>query len=139
MPDNQKLEVSTTVEVPQDKAWNAYTSADAITEWNFASDDWCCPSANVDLTVGGSHSARMEAKDGSVGFDFTGTYEEVDEPHALTLVLEDGRTSRTTFEATGEKTTVRTIFEADGEAPIEMQQAGWQSILNNFRRYVENG
>jgi uncharacterized protein YndB with AHSA1/START domain len=138
MPDNQMLEVSTTVAAPQVQVWNAYTSADAITKWNFASDDWCCPSAKVDLKVGGNHSARMEAKDGSVGFDFNGTYQEVDAPNAITLVLEDGRTSRTTFEATDQETTVRTIFEADGEAPIEMQQAGWQSILNNFRRYVES-
>ncbi|MXO48939.1 activator of HSP90 ATPase [Erythrobacter vulgaris] len=138
MPDNQKLEVSTTVEAPQDKAWKAYTSADAIPKWNFASDDWCCPTAKVDLKVGGNHSARMEAKDGSVGFDFNGKYEEVDAPHALTLILEDGRRSRTTFEAAGARTTVRTIFDADSEAPVEMQQSGWQSILDNFRRYVES-
>ena len=81
----------TTVGVPQDNPWYAYTSGDAITKWNFASDDWCCPSANVDLMVGGNYSARMEAKGGSVGFDFNGIYEEVDAPNALTIVLEDGR------------------------------------------------
>ncbi len=81
----------------------------------------------------------MEAKDGSVGFDLSETYDEVDAPHTLTLVLEDDRTSRTTFEPIGNKTIVHTVFEADGAASIEMQQDGWQSILNNFRRYVETG
>ena len=136
MSDREKITVTTTVPATALQAWKAYTDPDAITQWNRATDEWCCPKAEVDLRKGGKHSARMEAKDGSEGFDFTGTYEEVDEPNALTLVLDDGRKSRTTFNEAGDQTEVTTIFEADDVAPADMQKQGWQAILDNYREYV---
>ena len=136
MTKHEEITVSTTVPGSPSTAWDAYTDPDAITQWNQATDGWCCPSAQVDLRVGGKHTARMEAKDGSEGFDFQGTYEEVDAPNALTLVLDDGRRSRTTFDQDGEETRVTTVFEADDVAPVEMQKQGWQAILDNYREYV---
>lgn len=133
-----QIEISTVVPLAPELAWKAYTDSEAITHWNFANDDWHCPSANVDLRVGGAHSARMEAKDGSFGFDFCGSYEEVNAPHALTLVMSDGRKSRTTFEGDTAGTTVRTVFDAESENDVEMQRAGWQAILDNYRKYAES-
>lgn len=106
-------------------------------QWNFAVEEWHCPSADIDLRVGGMHKARMEAKDGSFGFDFEGMYSEVDAPHSLTLVLDDGRKSRTTFQPSGDGTLVETTFEAESENPVDMQRDGWQSILNNYRKHAE--
>lgn len=134
----EMLTVSVTVPLAPAAAWALYTDPAAITRWNFASDDWCCPAAQVDLVPGGRHSARMEAKDGSFGFDFEGVYSEVDPPHALTLVLGDGRTSRTCFAATDTGTIVETRFEAETQNPAEMQRAGWQAILDNYRRLAES-
>jgi uncharacterized protein YndB with AHSA1/START domain len=105
-------------------------------QWNFASPDWCCPSARVDLRAGGTHSVRMEARDGSMGFDFEGVYEEVDAPNALTLRLGDGRAARTTFEAEAGGTRVRTVFDPEAENPLEMQRDGWQAILDNYVAHV---
>lgn len=130
------ITVEAHVPVPPEQAWAAYTDAKAVTRWNFASSDWCCPSAQIDLRVGGRHVARMEAKNGSMGFDFEGTYEEVDAPSALTLRLDDGRCARTTFEPEGGGTCVRTKFEADATQPAEMQRDGWQAILDNYATYV---
>ena len=117
-------------------AWHAFTDPEAITQWNFASPEWCCPSAEVDLRPGGRHKARMEARDGSMGFDFEGTYELVDPPTALVLKLDDGRLSRTTFEAEGSSIRVRTIFDPDASHPIDMQQEGWQAILENYAAHL---
>ena len=132
----EPITISATVPVSASKAWAAFTDPDAIVQWNFASDDWQCPSAKVDLKIGGRHCARMEAKDGSIGFDFEGTYEEVDEPHALTLVLDDGRKARTTFRPSGSATEVTTRFDPDGNAPLDMQRDGWQAILDNYAAYT---
>lgn len=134
---DQQLTVSTRVALSPADAWTLYTDPQAITQWNFANDDWCCPSASVDLRVGGAHAARMEAKDGSFGFDLTGTYSEVDAPHALTLVLADGRVARTTFEDNGDGTTVTTRFDPEATNPVAMQRDGWQAILENYRRHAE--
>jgi len=117
-------------------AWQAFTEPEAITLWNFATPEWHCPSAEVELVKGGRHIARMEAKDGSMGFDFAGTYEQVEPPHAITLKLDDARISRTTFVSEGEGTRVTTVFEPDTSAPIDMQREGWQAILNNYAAYV---
>jgi uncharacterized protein YndB with AHSA1/START domain len=108
-------------------------------QWNFASDDWCCPAAEVDLRPGGIHKARMEARDGSFGFDFAGTYSEVDAHKALTLVLGDGRESRTTFAACDGGTRVETTFDAESQNPVEMQRDGWQAILDSFSAHVAKG
>lgn len=134
---NQQITVATTVEAPIERVWEAYTTPDDITRWNFASEDWRCPSAEADLRVGGRYKARMEAKDGSFGFDFEAVYEEVEPHKAIRLGMSDGRKARTTFEPAGDGTKVTTIFDAEAQNSIEMQRDGWQAILNNFRRYVE--
>ena len=128
--------IETLVPVPPERAWAAYTDAEAITRWNAASPDWCCPAARVDLRPGGRHHARMEARDGSMGFDFEGTYEEVAPPALLSLRLDDGRLSRTTFEAEGDGTRVRTVFDPETTHPVEMQKAGWQAILDSYAAHV---
>ncbi len=133
----QQITVSTTVPITPERAWQLYTDPREVTHWNFASDDWHCPSASVDLRVGGTHTARMEAKDGSVGFDFEGRYVEVDAPRSLTLMLGDGRKSRTTFHPVDGGTIVETTFDAEAENPLEMQRDGWQAILNNYRKHAE--
>lgn len=134
---SQQITVGTIVPVSPERAWDLFTDPDQITQWNFANDDWHCPSASTDLRVGGTHKARMEAKDGSFGFDFEGSYEEVDAPHALTLVLGDGRKARTTFEAVPEGTKVETSFDAESQNAAEMQRAGWQAILDNYRKHAD--
>ena len=133
-----KIAVETHVPISVENAWRIYTSPNAITEWSFASPDWHCPSAEVDLREGGRHTARMEAKDGSMGFDFAGTYTVVDAPHALTIRLEDGRESHTTFTVEGDGTRVRTEFDPDETQDREMQRGGWQAILNNFAAFASN-
>jgi len=135
----QKITISTTTSASIERAWQAFTTPADITRWNFASADWCCPSADVDLRVGGVYKARMEAKDKSFGFDFEAIYEEVEPHKALGLLMGDGRRARTTFEATGTGTgtKVTTVFDAEAQNPIEMQRNGWQAILDNFRQYIE--
>ena len=132
----QPITVTALIAATPEQAWAAYTSPEAITQWNQASPDWHCPKAEVDLRVGGRHNARMEAKDGSFGFDFTATYEEVDAPNALAMRLDDGRSSRTTFVAEGGKTRVTTVFDPESTHPIEMQRDGWQAILDSYAAYV---
>ena len=136
MKAGEQVTVETVVEATSTEAWRLYTSPEAIRHWNVASPEWCCPAAEIDLQVGGRHWARMEARDGSAGFDFAGTYEEIDAPRALTLRLDDGRQSRTTFDEEGRGTRVRTVFDADASHSADMQREGWQSILDNYRDYV---
>ncbi len=130
------ITVETRVPVPPEVAWRACTDPDAIARWNFASPDWCCPRAEVDLRPGGRYTAPMEARDGSVGFDFAGACMEVDVPRRLTLQLDDGRLSVTTFESDGDGACVRTIFDAEETHPREMQQDGWHAILDNYARHL---
>jgi uncharacterized protein YndB with AHSA1/START domain len=106
-------------------------------KWNFASDDWHCPRSENDLRVGGKMNSRMEAKDGSFGFDFEAIYDEVVDLKKITCSMADGRQASTVFEADGEKTKVTTTFDAENTHPLEMQKNGWQAILNNFKNYVE--
>lgn len=133
-----KVSVETTIAAPIARVWEAFTTPGDIVQWNFASDDWCCPGAEVDLRIGGTYTARMEAKDGSFGFDFEGLYEEVSQYRAITLAMSDGRKARTSFEQTGKTTRVTTVFDAETENSVEMQRDGWQAILDNFRRHVES-
>lgn len=133
----QTITVQASVSAPVPTVWAAYTTPANIMQWNFASDDWCCPAAEVDLRVGGRQSARMEARDGSMGFEFGGTYEEVVPEKALTLVMDDGRRARTTFEEEAGRTVVTTTFDAETMNPVDMQRDGWQAILNNFKAHVE--
>ncbi len=132
-----KITISTTTSASVERAWQAFTTPAEITRWNFATDDWCCPSADVDLKVGGAYKARMEAKDKSFGFDFEAVYEEVEPHKAVTILMTDGRRARTTFEASGATTKVTTIFDAEAENSLELQRSGWQAILDNFRRHIE--
>ena len=132
-----KITVETTVSADTKKVWNYWTKPEHITKWNFASDDWHCPKATNDLRVGGKYFARMEAKDGSFGFDFNTVYNEVVEHKTLTYTMEDGRKATTHFEDQNGKTKITTVFDAENQNPVEMQKGGWQAILNNFKKHVE--
>lgn len=132
-----KITIETTINADADKVWEFYTQPKHITKWNFASDDWHCPKAENDMKIGGTYSAQMEAKDGSFGFDFKAIYDEITPFEKIVYTIEDGRKVITTFEDLNGKTNVSTIFEAENQNPVDMQKAGWQAILNNFKRYVE--
>lgn len=135
--ENQKITVTADVQAPIEKVWNAYTQPKHITQWNQASEDWCCPHAENDVTVGGKYNARMEAKDGSFGFDFEAIYDEVVDGKKLSYNMLDGRNATTEFISEGNQTKVTTTFDTENQNPIEMQQGGWQAILNSFKNYVE--
>lgn len=132
-----QITITALVAAPLAKVWSCWTEPAHITQWNFASDDWCCPRASNDLRVGGTYNARMEAKDGSFGFDFEALWFEVDEGKALGFTMGDGRKARTTFAPEGPGTRVTTTFDAEATNPLEMQRDGWQAILNNFKAYAE--
>lgn len=129
--------ISANVQAPVAKVWRCWTEPQNITRWNNASDDWHTPRAENDLRVGGTFLSRMEAKDGSMGFDFNGTYTDVQEHERIAYTLEDGRKVEITFEPAGNETRVTETFDADPSHSVEMQQAGWQAILDNFKNYVE--
>jgi uncharacterized protein YndB with AHSA1/START domain len=130
-----KISVSVEVNAPVAKAWDAYTSPEAINQWSFASDDWQCRDARVDLRVGGSFSSHMEAKDGSFGFDFEGTYTKIVEHELLEYSFGD-RSAQVLFEQVGENSKVTVEFDTEDENAVEMQREGWQAILNNYAKYV---
>ncbi len=132
-----KITVSATVNAPLEKVWERYTAPDHITKWNFASDDWQCPWAKNDLKVGGKYAARMEAKDGSFGFEFEAIYDVVKPKEELSYTMPDGRKATNLFKANGAQTIVETTFDAESENSVEMQKGGWQAILDNFKKYAE--
>ncbi|QQR77732.1 MAG: SRPBCC family protein [Candidatus Moraniibacteriota bacterium] len=132
-----KITVQTTISADKKKVWDLYTNPKHIVNWNFASEDWCCPSAENDLQVGGKYKARMEAKDKSFGFDFEATYSEVVEGERFSSTLEDGREVNVSFENLDGQTKVVVVFDAEKENSEEKQRSGWQSILDNFRSYAE--
>lgn len=123
---------------PLDTVWSFWTEPDHITQWNNASDDWHTPWAKNDLVPGGRFIARMEAKDGSMGFDFGGTYDEVVEHRKIAYTLDDNRKVTVSFSETDSGTRVVEEFEAEDENSVELQQQGWQAILNNFKKYTES-
>jgi uncharacterized protein YndB with AHSA1/START domain len=129
------ITVSTLAPAPLSEVWRAYTSPDAIKVWNTASPDWHTTQATVDLRPGGKFSSRMEAKDGSFGFDFAGQYTEV-LPHALIAYQFGDRTGRVEFAQEGSSVRVTVSFDAETTHPEEQQRQGWQAILDNFARYV---
>jgi len=131
-----KITVETTVKAPVAKVWAAYTSPDDIKQWNTASDDWHTTRASVDLRVGGAFSSRMEAKDGSFGFDFAGTYTEVVPQERLAYAFGD-RSALVEFVNGAAGVTVRVTFDAETQHSVEQQTQGWQAILNNFAKHVE--
>lgn len=132
-----KISVSVVLAEPIEKVWEAYTSPADIVKWNFASDDWHCPTAAVDLRVGGSFSSRMEAKDGSFGFNFEGTYTEVVE-HKLFRYAFGDRSASVTFSQTPEGVRVEVSFDAEDENSADQQREGWQAILDNFASHVKS-
>ncbi|MDF2483862.1 MAG: hypothetical protein K0R46_30 [Herbinix sp.] len=137
MGNNQKITIKATVDAPIEKVWRYWTEPEHIKLWNNASEDWHTTAAENDLKVGGTFLSRMEAKDGSFGFDFSGVYDEVLLHKTIAYTLGDTRTVKITFTSEDEKTKVVETFEAESENSIEMQEAGWQSILDNFKRYAE--
>ena len=130
-----KITVETTVNAPIDRVWSAYTTPDDIKQWNAASDDWHTTESTVDLREGGSFSSRMEAKDGSFGFDFAGTYTKV-VPHQLIEYSFGERGAVVDFNRAANGVTVRVTFDAEQQHSVEQQRQGWQSILDNFAKYV---
>ncbi|WP_020567683.1 SRPBCC domain-containing protein [Neolewinella persica] len=131
------ITVETKVDRPIAEVWTYWTDPSHIVKWNFANDDWCCPNAKNELNAGGEFSWRMEAKDGSMGFDFNGKYSKVDPLKVIAGQIEDGRSMQVQFEDLGDKTLVTEIFEIEDTNTAEQQRGGWQSILENFKRYAE--
>ncbi len=132
------ITIATTIHAPIGKVWDCWTKPEHITKWNNASPDWHTPKAENDLRVGGAFMSRMESVDGTQGFDFGGTYTEV-EPHArIAYTIGDGRSVEVLFVQEGDETMVTETFEIETQNPPEMQRAGWQSILDNFKKYVES-
>ncbi|MBI1222988.1 MAG: polyketide cyclase [Bacteroidetes bacterium] len=132
-----KITVSAQIQKPVSEVWHHWNLPESIIKWNSAHPSWHCPFAENDLRVGGLLKSRMEAVDGSIGFDFGGTYLEVDDHSKIVYVLGDGRRVEIQFEARDDSTKVTETFDAEAQNPIEMQQQGWQAILDNFKKYVE--
>lgn len=133
----EKINIRATIHNNVATIWNAYNSAEDIKQWNHASDDWQCSSAFNDLRVGGKFRNRMEAKDGSFGFDFEGKYTALEPFKRITYVMEDGRQVDIHFKEHHDATQVDITFDAEAEHAIDMQREGWQAILANFKSYVE--
>lgn len=133
-----KINIQAQIASDQMNVWDAYTNPEHIVNWNFATNEWCCPSAQNDLQVGGKYLARMEAKDGSFGFDFDATYTQIDPGKSFTFVSPDERSITVEFQKTDGGTQVHIAFDPESENPIEIQRDGWQAILNNFKRYAED-
>jgi uncharacterized protein YndB with AHSA1/START domain len=131
------ITISATINAPIEKVWKCWTTPEDIMQWNQASPDWHCPASAVDLKIGGKFSATMAAKDGSFAFDFWGTYDDVLENELIMVTMGDGRKWKTTFASNGDVTEVVESFEAESQNPIEMQQGGWQAILNSFKTHTE--
>ncbi|XXM73101.1 SRPBCC family protein [Lysinibacillus sphaericus] len=137
MGTSDKITIQTTVQAPVEKVWEYWTEPNHITKWNAASDDWHTPFAENDLRIGGKFLSRMEAKDGSFGFDFGGTYDEVKTNEVIAYSMEDGRTVSITFKGHGSETEIEETFDPDSENPVDVQRQGWQAILDRFKEYVE--
>ncbi len=130
--------IQTTVNVPVEKAWTIWSGPEHITHWAVGSPDWHTPYAENDLRTGGKFLSRMAAKDGSVSFDFTGTYDAVSLHHMIMYTMEDRRRATATFAGNGNTTVVTQTFECETENTPELQREGWQTILNNFKQYAES-
>lgn len=135
--ENVTITVETTVHVPVEKAWEYWTEPQHITKWSFASDDWHAPNAENDLRVGGKFLTRLEAKDGSFGFDFGGVYDEIRKNEYISYTLGDGRKVNITFISQENDTKIIEVFDGESTHSIEEQKAGWQAFLNNYKKYCE--
>lgn len=133
-----KITIEATVKAPVEKVWKYWSLPGHITKWAFASPEWHAPSAENDLRTGGKFVTRMEAKDGSFGFDFNGVYDTVKTNELIEYTIADGRKVIVAFKANGNETQVVEIFEAEDQNSVEMQKAGWQAILDNFKNYTES-
>ncbi|MEP7237445.1 MAG: SRPBCC domain-containing protein [Ferruginibacter sp.] len=131
------ITIETSVNAPVEKVWEYWNEPAHITQWCSASPEWHTPRAENDLRVGGKFSSRMEAKDGSMGFDFGGVYDEVKTNERISYTIGDGRKVSITFDSNGDVTKVTETFQAEDENPVEMQRGGWQAILDNFKKYTE--
>ncbi len=131
------ITVKTSIDSTTEEVWRAYTSPEDIKMWNFASDEWHCPAASNDLREGGAFNYRMEAKDGSMGFDFFGEFTRIEPQRLLEYKMEERR-ARVEFEETDAGVDVTVAFDSDNSVPEDMQKAGWQAILDNFKRHVES-
>ena len=132
------ITIETTINAPIAHVWEKWTSPEHVQNWNFASPDWHCPKATTDLQAGGEFHYEMASKDGSMSFDFWGTFQKIEEQKSLEIVIGDGRKMQVTFETTEAGTKVTEQFEPENQNPPEMQQAGWQMILDNFKSYTES-
>ncbi|WP_127533190.1 SRPBCC family protein [Paenibacillus kobensis] len=132
-----KVTVETVIQAPVAKVWSYWTKPDHITKWNQPSEDWHAPRAENDLRAGGAFLTRMEARDGSMGFDFAGIYDEVKLHEAISYTIGDGRKVDIRFVEQGDATKVVEIFDPENTHPVEFQKAGWQAIMDSFKRYVE--
>lgn len=132
-----KITVQTLVRAPLSRVWEAWSSPEDIMQWNAAQDDWHTTRSTVDLREGGAFLSRMEAKDGSAGFDFEGVYTRIVPQQAIEYRMGDGREVQVEFEDTDEGVRVRNTFDAETVHSAEQQQAGWQAILDRFGRHVE--
>ena len=131
------IKVETIINAPTSKVWEFWTNEEHVKNWNFASSDWYCPNATNNLVVGGEFHYTMSAKDNSMSFDFWGTYEKIEIEKNIEILLGDGRKMKVTFVSSDAGTIVTEEFEPEQENPAEMQRAGWQMILDNFKNYVE--
>ena len=134
----EKITVETNIKAPIDIVWEVWTKPQYIMKWNYASPDWHTPQAENDLKVGGKFSSRMEAKDGSFGFEFWGIYDNVKDKQYIEYTMGDGRKAWITFTSFGHETKITETFEAETENTLELQQLGWQAILDNFKNYTES-
>lgn len=133
-----KITIETEVNAPLPAVWDAWVNPEDIVKWNFALDEWCCPRADINLEVGGKFNYRMEAKDGSMGFDFEGSFTEISPRESIHFTLGDDRVVIVEFTETANGVRLTETFEAEDENAAEQQKQGWQSILNNFKRHVES-
>lgn len=138
MERQTQIKVEATVNAPLEKVWKAWNTPGDIMQWNTPDPSWHCPSSQNDLRVGGKFNNRMEAKDGSFGFDFEGIYDSVDLHKEISYTMGDGRKASTVFTENNGMTTLETTFDAETENDPEFQKQGWQAILNNFVKYVES-
>ena len=132
-----EISIETTVNAAREKVWSAWITPESIMKWNFASGDWHCPDARLDLRVGGLFTYRMEARDGSMGFDFEGRFTAIRTGERIEYALDDDRKVSITFSETASGIRVVESFEAENKLAAEQQKQGWQAILDNFRKYVE--
>lgn len=135
--DMEKINIESVIRANSSKVWKYWTEPEHIVNWNFASDEWCCPKAENELKEGGEFSYTMAAKDNSMSFDFKGVFSRIDKGKQINYLLGDGRTVEIQFIEVGDHTKVIEVFEAEKINSLEMQKSGWQAILDNFKKYVE--